>query len=219
MSTAPMSTASFQRSRSHSLDKSNAQLRADEDERILDRISYTDPMRHLRIDWPHSSIKGTFVIGARAPDLSPPAFDLPRDEITGPNSTSAEFSTRTCTINTTVVVLSGTDDAAPKSAAPLSLRTNPAHVNCHTSSGNIVIAIPHYVGKEPLHIRCETGSGNVCVGIPPSFNGLLSWNTEGGSFEVSPGLRERYMRLDSEPRKRHGTAKISADPSAPAWAT
>lgn len=222
----PLSTASHQRARLHSQEAAHdiQERRASVDGRVLERFSQTDQMRHLCIDWPNSSIKGTFAIGASAPDLSPPAFDMPRADVVARNGTTAEFRTRTCTINTTLLVMSGgTEEPAP--GGPLTLRTHPAYVHCKSSSGNIMLAVPHYVGREPLHILCETTSGNgafsltVSIGLPPSFNGMLSWSTEKGELEVSPGIRARFHRLDSEPRKRHGTAKISADPDAPHWAT
>lgn len=48
---------------------------------------------------------------------------------------------------------------------------------------------------------------------------MLSWYVETGNFSMSPGVEARFQRLDSAPVKRHGTAKIVADPDMPPWST
>lgn len=66
-------------------------------------------------------------------------------------------------------------------------------------------------------VRCATHP--VTVAIPRSFNGMLSWRVETGTFHMSPEVSSHAKRLDAEQNKRHGTIKLVADPDLPAWMT
>lgn len=192
------------------------------------------PVRHLYIDWPGASIKGTYTIGASVPDVSPPLYDLPLREVVQDNAASAVFHSRTSPIQVTVNVMHGhgghspytpqtpyTRDTPQVSPALLSdsMRKNNVFVSAKSVRNSVTVHVPQYVGRRPLHIRCQSTTGNVTVVLPHSFNGMLSWRVETGTFHMSPGVTSHAKRLDAGTNKRQGTAKMVVDPDLPAWMT
>ncbi|KAI3617123.1 hypothetical protein CBS9595_003032 [Malassezia furfur] len=190
------------------------------------------PVRHLFIDWPSASVKGLYTIGASMPDVSPPLFDLPLPEIVQDNAASAVFKTRSSPINVTVNILHGqgggsitpytpqVGQSTPSGgSAPTltpntlteSMRKNTVFVSAKSVSNSVTVNVPQYVGRRPLHI--------LTVVMPRSFNGMLSWRVETGTFHMSPEVSSHAKRLDAEQNKRHGTMKLVADPDLPAWMT
>ena len=214
-----------------------------------------EPVRHLCIDWPSSSIKGNYTIGATARDMLPPLYDMPARDVTEENATSAVFRSRLSVIHVTVNVLHGlATDSAPSQATPpggtpqsshsqlstpqsetppstgsprgkpgLSLgslrNTNTVFISAKSSRNSVSVCVPRYVGRRPLHIKARSSTGNVCVMLPETFNGMVSWFVEAGTFSMSPGIEERFHRLDSAPGRRHGTAKIVPAASETGWTT
>ena len=73
--------------------------------RELEAQDSDTPVRHLRIDWPSSSIKGCFVIGPSVPHVHPPLYDMPNSQDVENNASSAVFQSRSSPINATVIVL------------------------------------------------------------------------------------------------------------------
>ncbi|WFC96414.1 hypothetical protein MBRA1_003071 [Malassezia brasiliensis] len=184
------------------------------------------PVRHLFIDWPSASVKGLYTIGACMPDVSPPLFDMPLPEVVQDNAASAVFKTRSSPINVTVNILHGQGGGLVPQSTPQvpnklaeSMRKNTVFVSGKSVSNSVTINVPNYVGRRPLHIRCKSTAGNVTVAIPRSFNGMLSWRVETGTFHMSPEVSSHAKRLDAEQNKRHGTMKLVADPDLPAWMT
>lgn len=198
--------------------------------RELQQQDADPPVRHLRIDWPSSSIKGRFAIGPSVPDRQPPLYDMPAPNDVSQNSASAVFLTKTSPINVTVHVLHGQGSQTPRDMAPESGAPNPVQVlqtmqrqavfiSGKSSRNSVCLHVPYYVGRKPLCIRASSHSGNVTVILPHTFNGLISWNTETGVVSLSPQVTERTQRLDSEPSKKRGTVKMVADPDLPQWMT
>ncbi|WFD45176.1 hypothetical protein MPSI1_003854 [Malassezia psittaci] len=198
------------------------------------------PVRHLFIDWPASSIKGAFTIGASVPDAVPPLFDMPLAEVTQQNAASAVFKTRSSPINVVVNVVHGqggqhTPFAAhtPQPATPPvaktdtlnpstlidSMRKNAVFISAKSVSNSVTVHVPEYFGRRPLHIRCKSTAGHVTVMLPPSFNGMISWRSETGTIQTSKDVTSHVKRLDADQNKRHGTMKFVADPDLPAWMT
>ncbi|WFD32886.1 hypothetical protein MSPP1_003939 [Malassezia sp. CBS 17886] len=188
------------------------------------------PVRHLFIDWPSSSIKGTFAIGAGAPDASPPLYDLPQSDVVARNAASAVFYSRTSPVHVVVQIQHAKATptpppegppapAASPAASPTSLRQNTVYVSARSVRNSVHVQVPQYVGRLPLHIRCQSTTGNVTVVLPFTFNGMLSWKVDTGTMSMSPGVEERAQRLDARHVKRHGTAKIGAPPELPPWMT
>ncbi|WFD28915.1 hypothetical protein MNAN1_003931 [Malassezia nana] len=198
--------------------------------RELQQQDADPPVRHLRIDWPSSSIKGRFAIGPSVPDRQTPLYDMPAPNDVSQNSASAVFLTKTSPINVTVHVLHGQGSHTPRDVSPESGALNPVQVlqtmqrqavfvSGKSSRNSVCLHVPYYVGRKPLCIRASSHSGNVTVILPQTFNGLISWNTESGVVSLSPQVTERTQRLDSEPSKKRGTVKMAADPDLPPWMT
>ena len=178
---ASQSTASHRRTivGIESLTQRPPQRSVDEqDELALERLPCDDrPVRHLAIKWPNASIRGTFAIGAAAPEATPPLYDMPKREIVQENAASAVFSTKTSPINVTVNVLNGgiaEADTSPSPSQPTTpgggLSLGPLNskktifICAKTFRNSVYVRVPHYVGKYPLHIRCKatTGTGTSC---------------------------------------------------------
>lgn len=202
---------------------------AEAEMRELARQETDPPVRHLRIDWPSSTIKGRFAIGPSVPDMRPPLYDMPSPEDVQQNSSSAVFRSKTSPINVTVQVLHGQGSQTPHDA-PATSGLNPVQVlqtmqqqavfvSGKSTHNSVCLHIPQYVGRKPLHIRAASTSGHVTVILPHSFNGLIRWNTESGLVSMSPLVHARTQRLDSEPSKKRGTAKMVVDPDLPGWMT
>ncbi|PKI82599.1 hypothetical protein MVES1_003854 [Malassezia vespertilionis] len=133
----------------------------DVDARQLRALSEEDAepaVRHLYIDWPSASIKGTFTIGANVPDMSPPLYDLPKPDVVQQNAASAVFHSRSSPVNVVVNVLHGapTLDAPPFNDA---LRKS-VFVKARSVRNSACVHVPIYVGRRPLHIRCSSTTGN-----------------------------------------------------------
>ncbi|WFD24959.1 hypothetical protein MEQU1_003666 [Malassezia equina] len=201
----------------------------DAETRELQRQETDPPVRHLRIDWPSSTIKGRFAIGPSVPDMQPPLYDMPSSQDVELNSSSAVFLSKTSPINVVVQVLHGQGSQTPHSA-PDTTGMNPVqvlqtmqrqavYVYGKSSHNSVCLHIPQYVGRKPLHVRASSSSGHVTVVLPHSFNGLLRWNTEVGIVGFSPLVTARTQRLDSEPTKKRGTSKVVVDPDLPGWMT
>lgn len=214
-------------------------------ERAIMHEDSEQPVRHLFIDWPSASIKGAYTIGASVPDAVPPLFDMPLPEVVQDNAASAVFKTRSSPINVVVNVLHGQggqhtpftphaqstpvpSDAPSFNVGTLvdTMRKNTVFVSAKSVRNSVTVHVPQYYGRRPLHIRCKSTAGNgtcaantVTIMLPHSFNGLLSWRVETGTFHMSPAVSSHAKRLDSEQNKRHGTMKLVADPDLPAWMT
>lgn len=154
------------------VDEVQARILADEDSDV--------PVRHLFIDWPSASVKGTYTIGAGCPDASPPLYDMPKPEVVHDNAASAVFKTRSSPINVTVHVLHGTGagsqqrtplvppqtppqaDGVHVNPAALSetLQKNTVFVHAKSVRNSVTVRVPQYVGRRPLHIRCKSTAGN-----------------------------------------------------------
>ncbi|WFD21215.1 hypothetical protein MCAP1_003476 [Malassezia caprae] len=194
----------------------------------LQRHATDPPVRHLRIDWPSSTIKGRFAIGPSVPDMQPPLYDMPSPQDVQQNASSAVFLSRTSPINVTVQVLHGQGTHMSQGAPDVS-KMNPVQalqamqrqavfVSGKSTHNSVCLHIPQYVGRKPLHIRATSSSGHATVVLPHSFNGLIRWNTESGTVSMSPLVHARTQRLDSEPTKKRGTAKMVVDPDLAAAA-
>ena len=175
------------------------------------------PVRHLRIDWPSSSIKGVYAIGSSVPHANPPLYDAPDVKDVEGNATSAVFTSRRSPINVTVLVLHGqgqrtphtpSSEAPPDVGDPMQLleveRKNTVFVSARTHLNSACVHVPSYAGRKPLHIKVQTHSGNATVILPHSFNGLLTWKVEAGLFHMSPGAASHAMRLDDKEYRHHG---------------
>ena len=200
--------------------------------RELEAQDSDTPVRHLRIDWPSSSIKGCFVIGPSVPHVHPPLYDMPNSTDVENNASSAVFQSKSSPINATVIVLhghgqrtphTGSAESQPEQSDPMQLlkavRKNTVFVQARTQHNSACIHVPTYAGRKPLHIKVQAHSGNATVILPHSFNGLISWSVENGSFNMSPGAASHAQRVDNNPSKRHGTMRMIVDPDLPAWMT
>ena len=190
------------------------------------------PVRHLRIDWPSSSIKGVYAIGSSVPHANPPLYDAPDVKDVEGNATSAVFTSRRSPINVTVLVLHGqgqrtpqtpSSEAPPDVGDPMQLleveRKNTVFVSARTHLNSACVHVPSYAGRKPLHIKVQTHSGNATVILPHSFNGLLTWKVEAGLFHMSPGAASHAMRLGDKEHRHHGMFRMVADPDLPSWMT
>ncbi|KAL4399646.1 hypothetical protein ACI68E_004029 [Malassezia pachydermatis] len=190
------------------------------------------PVRHLRIDWPSASIKGRYAIGASVPDMRPPLYDMPSHKDMAENASSAVFLTKSSPINATVHVLHGQGQSATQALKTMpppepvnhlqllkTVRNNTVLIEGRSSRNSVCLHVPAYVGRRPLHIKAHTQTGNVTVILPHSFNGVIQWHVETGTFHMSPNAASHCQRLDSHQSKRHGTAKFVVDPDLPAWMT
>lgn len=202
---------------------------AEAEARELRRQETDPPVRHLRIDWPSSTIKGRFAIGPNVPDMQPPLYDMPSSQDAQQNASSAVFLSRTSPINVTVQVLYGQGTQSSQGTPDLSgmnpvqalqeMQRQAVFVSGKSTHNSVCLHVPQYVGRRPLHIRASSSSGHVTVVLPHSFNGLIRWNTESGLVSMSPLVHARTQRLDSEPSKKRGTAKMVVDPDLPSWMT
>lgn len=190
------------------------------------------PVRHLRIDWPSSSIKGVYAIGSSVPHANPPLYDAPDAKDVEGNATSAVFTSRRSPINVTVLILHGqgqrtpqtpSSEAPPDVGDPMQLleveRKNTVFVSARTHLNSACVHVPSYAGRKPLHIKVQTHSGNATVILPHSFNGLLTWKVEAGLFHMSPGAASHAMRLGDKEHRHHGMFRMVADPDLPSWMT
>lgn len=188
------------------------------------------PVRHLRIEWPRTSIKGRFAIGSSVPEKQPPLYDSPDDKDVKMHSASAVFQSKSSPVHVVVYVLQGSGTQTPHGshgpsappppsakAAHESLSTSPVLVHARSTHGSVVTHVPQYAGKRPLHVQAHSAMNNVTVILPRSFNGVLSWKTESGSMTLSP---EAVTRTSvSAKLGRSGTIKFAAESDLPSWMT
>lgn len=210
--------------------------------RELQQQDVDTPVRHLRIDWPSSSIKGVYAIGPSVPHAHPPLYDMPAAEDVENNAASAVFRSKSSPINATVIVLhgqgqctpytpnsgagangAGSTEAQPSVADPMQLlsamRKNTVYVSAKTRTNSACVHVPSYVGRKPLHIKVQSHSGNAMVILPHSFNGLISYSVDNGTFGMSRGAASHAQHLDAKQSKRKGTIRMVVDPDLPAWMT